>query len=824
MPDVFISQKKHILFQLLVLLFSYFGAYAQDTKSAPEIEKIYLHTDRTTYFMGEDLWYKAYVVRASNNLLFDQSGILYVELISPEAKIIARNKTKLTIGLGNGDFHLVDSVGVKPGKYQLRAYTNWNRNFGNDFVFTKGIEIIDVFESKEKPQIIQKSVSETKKRNNEKTKKNPYTVTFFPEGGSLLENVASVVGFKAVDLNGKPINIKGEIYDSDNELVSTFESVHDGMGKTQLLPIEGKNYYAKVKTEGGFEFMQDLQKPLKNGYALSYRNFKGRNILTISTNPETLAQNPNATFKIVCKSRGISYLETTQTLTETTLSFELPKDKIPEGISQITLFDATNKPQSERLVYFEKEHDLDVQLTTDKSTYQLEEKTLISVTSKSKSGEGKSASFSLSVTDTNGVEELDFGSNICSYFLMESDIRGKVHHPGYYFDNKNPKRLEHLENLLLTQGWRDFVWKTLPQVDEKNLYKAEKGITISGRVKQVFADKPLVNNNLTLALMSEKNNGIFSAVTDSIGRFQFENLEFSGKAKMYLNTRDEKGKFKGEMLLDSIERSPMNVSLQKEPIFLSEPISTLAENVLKKFTAFGVKPENILKEVVIKSKNKFVRPVFYGVADYSYTADESTKKLTTIYDVLDKVPGVVVVDRTVYVMGAGVIGVEVKEEPTPDRAPLFLIDGSPMIDTNELDWILPADVEKIDVVQRSIVKDLFILERETDGSVISIFTNGNRGNKPKKNPLYSIKKELEGFYTVRVFYMPNSEKTNEELDKKVAVRNTIYWNPYVHPDKTGSTSVEFYNSKVETKVKVALEGITSNGIPVVKRLFYSIKE
>ena len=119
----------------------------------------------------------------------------------------------------------------------------------------------------------------------------------------------------------------------------------------------------------------------------------------------------------------------------------------------------------------------------------------------------------------------------------------------------------------------------------------------------------------------------------------------------------------------------------------------------------------------------------------------------------------------------------------------------------------------------SFCNETFIGERETDGSVISIFTNGNRGNKPKKNPLYSIKKELEGFYTVRVFYMPNSEKTNEELDKKVAVRNTIYWNPYVHPDKTGSTSVEFYNSKVETKVKVALEGITSNGIPVVKRLF-----
>ncbi|KQB41904.1 TonB-dependent receptor plug [Flavobacterium daejeonense] len=810
-------QKQALFCFLYLFLFSIF-IQAQDSRSIPDIEKIYLHTDRTTYFMGEDLWYKAYVVKASNNLLFDQSGILYVELISPEAKIIARNKTKLTIGLGNGDFHLVDSVGVKPGKYQLRAYTNWNRNFGNDFVFTKDIEIIDVFESKEKPQIIQKSVSETKKRNNEKTKKNFYTVTFFPEGGSLLENVASVIGFKAVDLNGKPINIKGEIYDSNNELVSTFESVHDGMGKTQLLPIEGKNYYAKMKTESGFEFMQDLQKPLKNGYTLSYRNFRGKNIVTIITNQATLAQNPNAILKIVCQARGILYLETMQTLTETSLSFELPKDRIPDGISQITLLDATNKPQSERLVYFEKEHDLEVELTTYKETYQPEEKASISVFSKSKSGEGKSASFSLSVTDTNGVDDDNFDSNICSYFLMESDIRGKVHHPAYYFDMQNPKRLEHLDNLLLTQGWRDFLWKTLPQVDEKNLYKAEKGITISGRVKQLFADKPLVNNNVTLTLMGKKNNGIFSAVTDSIGRFQFENLEFSGKAKMYLNTRDEKGKFKGEMLLDSIERSPMHVSLQKEPVFLSEPTNTLAENVLKKITAFGVKPENLLKEVTItntiKKKDDMVANYGnYGFADNSYVADESTHLFTTIYELIEqKIPGII----------ASVNSVRFRRF---EFDPIFILNGR-VIQLYEMsswiDVIQPGDVIKIDAITGAQATSFF--GEDGQYGIIAIYTKPNTGNRPKKEVVQSIKQELEGFYTARVFYSPDPEKPNPELYKTIAVRNTIYWNPYVHPDKTGNASVEFYNSKVETKVKVALEGITSNGIPVVKRLFYSIKK
>jgi hypothetical protein len=98
------------------------------------------------------------------------------------------------------------------------------------------------------------------------------------------------------------------------------------------------------------------------------------------------------------------------------------------------------------------------------------------------------------------------------------------------------------------------------------------------------------------------------------------------------------------------------------------------------------------------------------------------------------------------------------------------------------------------------------------------------GNKPKKDPFQSIKKEIEGFYTARVFYSPNPEKPNLVLDKKAEVRNTLYWNPEVNPDSTGNASVNYYITKVEIKVKVALEGITATGIPVVKKVCYFIKK
>jgi hypothetical protein len=801
MLEIF-NRKCRILISLFLILTTVY-IRAQDKKDISNIEKVYLHTDRSTYFIGEDLWYKAYNVRASNNLLFDNSNILYVELISSDSKIIARNKTNLEMGLGHGDFQLQDSLGVKPGAYELRAYTNWNRNFGDDFVFKKDIEVLDLFESNANSKINQKNVTESTTTKRSISKENPFRIDFFPEGGSLLENVASVVGFKAVDFNGKPIDISGEIYDSDNELVSSFQSSHDGMGKCQLLPIEGKSYYARIKTSTGLELRQELPNILKQGYLISFRVFKGKNIITISTNPSTLSQNVNAALTIIGKAKGITYLETKQTLTETTLSFELPKDKFPEGISQITLFDNNDKPQSERLIYIEKEQDLDVQLLTDKITYQPNEKVSVSISSKSKEGAAKSASFSLSVTDMNGIEDKDLGTTISSYFLMESDIKGKVYHPAYYFDKTNPKRLEHLDNLLLTQGWRDFVWRAIPKTDDKFSYKAEKGISISGRVKQLFADKPLVNNNLTLALMSKKNRNIFNTVTDSIGSFQFENLIFSGKTKMYLNTRDDKGKFRGEIVLDSIEQAPISVVFKKELMNLLQTKNLVAENVLKKYTAFGVKQENILKEVIVTATTKKKDDIVanygnYGFADRTYVADEDTHLYSTIGELLT-------------VMFADTSGV-------------FIVDGRRIYPHEKPSWvdnIQPSDIVKIDVINGAQAT-LFFGE-EGEKGIVAIYTKPNTGNKPKKDSFQSIKKEIEGFYTARIFYMPDPDKLDVELDKKAAVRNTIYWNPYVHPDKTGNVSVSYDNTKVETKVKVALEGITGTGIPVVKNAYYIIK-
>lgn len=115
--------------------------YISSADSLQIIEKVYLHTDRDSYYPGDDIWFKAYLIDATDRLLTSHSYNLHVEMISPDSKIIESRIIKLNEGLGNGDFRLPDTI--RSGQYMLRAFTNYMRNFGDQLFFNKDITIIN---------------------------------------------------------------------------------------------------------------------------------------------------------------------------------------------------------------------------------------------------------------------------------------------------------------------------------------------------------------------------------------------------------------------------------------------------------------------------------------------------------------------------------------------------------------------------------------------------------------------------------------------------------------------------------------------------------
>ncbi len=145
------SIKGHILFFILVVLFgsfSYSPFYAQSVNTKVSLaEKIYLQLDATIYTTDQTIWFKSIVTNAVDHTSTTLSGVLYVELIGPDEKIIEKKLIKIDNGIGDGFFEL--NQAYAEGLYLIRTYTEWNKNFDSGFFFKQYIHVFTTSSKKE---------------------------------------------------------------------------------------------------------------------------------------------------------------------------------------------------------------------------------------------------------------------------------------------------------------------------------------------------------------------------------------------------------------------------------------------------------------------------------------------------------------------------------------------------------------------------------------------------------------------------------------------------------------------------------------------------
>jgi hypothetical protein len=205
-------------------------------------EKVYVHTDNTCYFIGDTLWYKAYVLRADNLQPTDMSRLLYVELLSPDGLVVERQRIIVSSqGHTCGQFVLKDSL--YSGYYELRAYTRWMLNFNvshrhytrddrhlfynnqmaKDFfrewdgLFSR---VLPVYSKPEhKGDYDGKYMYQRPKQDVRREPKEQLFCHFYPEGGQLVEGLPSRVAFELADQYGKAVDLSGTL--SDGTVVST---------------------------------------------------------------------------------------------------------------------------------------------------------------------------------------------------------------------------------------------------------------------------------------------------------------------------------------------------------------------------------------------------------------------------------------------------------------------------------------------------------------------------------------------------------------------------------------------------------------------------
>ena len=102
-------------------------------------EKVYVQTDKTFYRQNEYIWYKAFLLNSENHRASDISDVLYVELRDPRGNVVAKRTHNTLEGVASGEFLLAhDAVG---GLYTLVAYTNWQKNWGEELFFKKQLTV-----------------------------------------------------------------------------------------------------------------------------------------------------------------------------------------------------------------------------------------------------------------------------------------------------------------------------------------------------------------------------------------------------------------------------------------------------------------------------------------------------------------------------------------------------------------------------------------------------------------------------------------------------------------------------------------------------------
>ena len=246
-------------------LMPYHQALRNFSNAIPQ-EKVYLHFDNTGYYQGDHIWFKCYVTSAQHQLS-DLSRTLYVELLNPGGEVVDKRILKIENGQCYGDFTL-NHLPFYSGFYEVRAYTKYMLNFGDDVIFSRLLPVFDRpktdgnFAEKNMLSYSRWGVSNTngffQMKRQPPLKEKVVNLRFFPEGGNLIQGVASRVAFEATDDVGNPIDITGVVLDGAKQEICSFASFHEGRGVFTYTPGDDRRQAIAEVEYAGRKYQFDL--------------------------------------------------------------------------------------------------------------------------------------------------------------------------------------------------------------------------------------------------------------------------------------------------------------------------------------------------------------------------------------------------------------------------------------------------------------------------------------------------------------------------------------------------------------------------------------
>ena len=408
--------------------------HIESSFSSRPSESIYFQTSKDIYETGEDLWFKAYQLDAQTFGLSDKSKTLYLQMINPKDSVVWQEKYPIENGIVSGHIYIDEKL--SEGDYFLEGYTK-HSFYKNDTAGITPTRKIRIVKNMARSEIT------------ENPKDTVFRFETFPEGGNLVSGLSSRLAFKATDGKGNPVSVEGAIYE-DDKLLCGIKSVHDGMGTVSFTPLANKKYRIELKNGKSYP----LPEIHSQGMVLNLRGQDKEHLNFLLSQTEGL---PHRQIYLLGQMRGMICCMAKGILKDS-LKISIPLENFPyQGIAEFTLFDSSMRPVAERLVYVHPQKKLYITAEPEKTSFTIREKASIKIKATDEEGNPVRANLGISVYDRAYNNPAD-PVNILTYCYLSSQIRGRICNPAYYFDEKNSDRKEALDLLLLTQGWRRYVW------------------------------------------------------------------------------------------------------------------------------------------------------------------------------------------------------------------------------------------------------------------------------------------------------------------------------------------------------------------------------
>ncbi len=750
-------------------------------------ELVYIHTDRRIYLTGENVKFKVYCLERSTSKPSRLSKVAYVEIYNYDKSTILRVRIELNNGVGFGEIYLPTSV--NSGNFVIRGYTRWMRNDGPESFFHALLTIINPFKNPGlKPVPLDQGMS----------------LDFYPEGGSLIDQVPAKVVFYGKKPDGSEASFSGRLMADDSILICEFKPIKNGVGSFEFTPIAQRNYEVEVLSDDGMVARQSFPPVSVKGVSLRLIDMGTNYLVTIFCN-DSSAVSPIENLYSNSYQKGILLSQKTFKMADQWFQYELDKRLFREGVFTIQLL--TSKGRILKTMKgFQYTQSLEQSVVRmNKESYDNRDQVIMEIPLPEPNPVAVDPELSVSVS-----AYLDpFRGNYPSFaqsVILDNTLNLAPQLESYF--NGSVGEVSEAINDLLIINHQEHTEGSYPEKGEDIKYIPEfRGPLATGKIYNKMNKEPGAGILGYLSLPG-KSGRLYVSQAGSDGNIIFELRHLYGKHEMVVQC---------DYLKDSLFTIELDDPYSDEYLDFDIPDLDLNEGMrdwLERQTR-NMQLENAY------SKYRSDRPLFtfldssafYGTPDKRYFLDDYTR-----FPVMEEVMREYI--SSVYVRkrndGFHFKVYDSEFQTIYEDNPLILLDGLPVFDASEIMILDPLKIKKIETITRAYSIGFL----DCYGIVSYTTYDGDlAGYAPHKD---ANKIDYESLQLQKHYGFPEYPTSSAKRSRVPDFRNSLYWSPATEWTLGSNLNIGFYTSDDANSYEVRIEGITESGKIISEKAIFEV--